>query len=247
MSGFDNEEFNHLWKKYKYKEVKTKTINTEKDTLLYETIQELNQKYGDPKISIQRKNFGIKKDSSELLGYFSARKNKIYINPKNEYLEGYGKEYFTDIRLEELAHSKQFQKRHMTKRIVKEVRRLARNGFDHSKLYDEKGTIEYEAHTTIYPELIKEFVDTYTSKIDTNNLEQITKTEIMIAKYYYTPETDKNIKYLTEIASKRQKEIMIRIQEEIKKNNETTDKYIEEIRRMVERLEKYIENEKNTK
>jgi len=47
------------------------------------------------------------------------------------------------------------------------------NGRDYDALYDIQGTIEYDAHTTIESELLKEFLCSYIAAIDASKTEQI--------------------------------------------------------------------------
>lgn len=98
------------------------------DTILYATIGEMNQKYGNPEISQERKT-----SRNRYYGRFSNKNNTIYINPeckKNELLA-------IEIRLSELSHSKQLKEGKLTgKRIMHDQIKRILTGFNGRRLYE---------------------------------------------------------------------------------------------------------------
>jgi len=157
------------------------------DTLLYETIMELQTKYKNPNITFKRP----KRVNSQYDWYFSKRKNTIHIDltsiinhaktqkqQNNAILSR-----LLDIWLLEMSHGKQditFKKKR------KDFRTFIKVGFDYDEMYDTEGTIEYEAHKILEKEIINEFLELYASKIDITNQEEVKRADYLFDRYEYT-------------------------------------------------------------
>lgn len=240
LADNDNELMNAWGKKFWYTPNHMDSVRMAKDPILYETMKELNQKYGNPKITMKRPK-DVNENKYEWC--FSKKENTIYINPKH--MNGYSKKRTVSTWLAELSHSKQHQKKYMTWREIKDRITLIQEGFNYDKLYNIKWTMEYEAHKIIEPELIHEFIKTYISKIDTNNIWEVEKAEDMMDYYYdYTrKQADTLEKKLQFIVNKeKQKELAEENEiEELKKKIEETNmlskKLLEEMKKIVEKNE----------
>jgi len=88
------------------------------------------------------------------------------------------------------------------KKKIRDIKTLVKNGLDYDQMYDTEGTVEYEAHTILEPEVINEFMETYASKIDTTNTQQVEKAEMVFDRYTYTKKekdtTNKNLEFMLE-------------------------------------------------
>ncbi|EKD25304.1 MAG: hypothetical protein ACD_80C00086G0002 [uncultured bacterium (gcode 4)] len=202
-SNLDNEGMKSLWKKYWYTASDIDSIAPEeKDPILYETMKELNQKYGNPKITIKRLGWRNRNDY-----LWSFYKKTIYINQKDT--TDQEKESIIEVRLAELSHSKQFQKGHMTLRMIKDMIMLIKAGWNGRKLYEKKWSIEYEAHKIIQPELINEFIEMYISKIDTTDIQQVIKAKNIFSIYEYNKKQidtlNKNLQFIIREEKKNKK------------------------------------------
>ncbi|MFA7717713.1 MAG: hypothetical protein WC875_03275 [Candidatus Absconditabacterales bacterium] len=174
MSSVDNESIKTLFKERGYKKTGLDAVKQEeKDSALYETIRELNVRYGNPKITPK---WSTTFNGKNYRGQFSPIKNTIHINPRiyND------KQEMIVIRLAELSHAKQYQQKGMIGRIVKDAITWTENDFTYKKLYDKEGTIEYEAHKIIEPEIYLEFVEYYLSKIDSADSKDTARAEHLI-------------------------------------------------------------------
>lgn len=128
---------------------------------IYELIWQLEKECNNPKIKFVVNPPSFLTDNLTI--NYSSLKNAIYIDIL---AQGGG----PDDLIAELAHSKQFRGS-LFKRIIKDLRYtkdlikvFLRGGFnterlneEYSKLYAEKGTIEYEAHSEIAPELKEKY------------------------------------------------------------------------------------------
>jgi len=134
----------------------------------------------------------IKMVGEEYDGHFSNRKNTIQINFKNimqdikknkaDNIINFQGEML-DIGLMEMSHGKQditFKKKR------KDFWKFIKLGFDYDEMYDTEGTIEYEAHEILEPQIINEFLEMYTYRIDTTNAEQVEKADYLFDRYTYT-------------------------------------------------------------
>ncbi len=181
------------------KKTDAKYISFEPDILLYKTIQELSNKYGNPKITFKRPKLVQEKYD----GHFTKHSNTIKINLKrlinkikNDKNISFQRE-IVDIRLIEMSHGKQTI---TMKKKIRDLKIFIKNGFDYDKMYDTKWTIEYEAHTILQPEVIDEFMEDYISKIDTTNDQEIKRAEFIFDRYTYTKKwgdmTKKNLDFI---------------------------------------------------
>lgn len=179
----------------------SKYIVLQPDTILYETIQELQKKYGNVKISFTRP----KSIDESYDGHFSKRKNTIQIhlkniienikNSKNCMVSFQGE--MLDIKLMEMSHKKQditFKKK------WNDFRTFIKVGFDYDEMYDTEGTIENEAHEILEPQIINEFLEIYASKIDTTNTYKVGKADFYFERYEYTnkdlDKTNANLQFM---------------------------------------------------
>ena len=179
MSNLDNEEIKTLLKGYGYKKAVLDSVKQEEDSKLYQTIREMNKKYGNPKITPK---WSSAFNGKNYQGQFSPIKNMIHINPKIYN----NKQEMLAIRLAELSHAKQYQEKGMMRRVIKDGVTWIQDDFQYKELYNQKWTIEYEAHKIIEPEIINEFLELYASKIDTTDAQQVTKADIIFNRFTYT-------------------------------------------------------------
>lgn len=74
-------------------------------------------------------------------------------------------------------------------------------------MYETEGTIEYEAHKILEPEIINEFLEIYAHKIDTTNAEQVERADYLFDRYEYTnknPDTmNKNLMFMIDREEER--------------------------------------------
>lgn len=115
-------------------------------------------------------------------GQFSPIANTIHLNPKIYD----NKQEMLAIRIAELSHAKQYQEENMIGRIFADGVMRINNNFRYKRMYEQKGTIEYEAHKIIEPQIINEFLELYASKMDTTNAQQIAKADIIFDALTYT-------------------------------------------------------------
>jgi len=166
MSNLDDESIKTELQNHGYATTILNTLKPEeKDSALYETILEMNQKYGDPKITSKRS--GIL-NGKYYRGQFSPITHNIRINAKIYN----NKKEMVSIRLAELSHAKQYQGKRMILRMLKDGVKLLENGFKYDKMYDQKETIEFEAHKEVEPELYVEFIQSYRDKIDIHDAKE---------------------------------------------------------------------------
>ncbi len=112
MAGIvHTEEMEKIFSENSIKKQDNKLISLIPDTLLYESIMELQTKYSNPNITFKWPKF----IGEEYDGHFSQRKNTIEINlpnlikySKNNKEQTNALQYsMLDIRLSEMSHSKQ--------------------------------------------------------------------------------------------------------------------------------------------
>lgn len=81
-------------------------------------------------------------------------------------------------------------------------------------MYETEGTIEYEAHKILEPEIINEFLEMYISRIDTTNAEQVKQADYYFDRYEYTKKTSEtnnaNIQFMMRRKDERDMEKMKR-------------------------------------
>jgi hypothetical protein len=134
MSNVNNDGMKVLFEEYRYKTSPLDSLKQEeKDTALYETIREMNQRYGNPEITPKRSSTF---NGKNYRGQFSPSltKNKIHINPRIYN----NKPEMVVIRLAELSHAKQYQQKGMIERIIKDGVTRIKDDFKYKKLYNQK-------------------------------------------------------------------------------------------------------------
>ena len=114
MSNLDNKEIKSVLKKYGYNASIIDTLlQEEKDPVLYQTMLEMNKKYGNPKITPKRS--GILNEK-KYKGLYSPIGNKTRINA-SIYNNRHEMVY---IWLGELCHAKQFHEKFMLPNMLKD-------------------------------------------------------------------------------------------------------------------------------
>lgn len=141
----------HMWQKTR-------------DEALYKTMKTINQKYGNSRATFTMPKVAIQNDRS---GYYKFSKKLVCLKRD-------APELVLVERLDEECHGVQKQNGVISLfRKAKDGITFLKNEMDYDELYDIPGTIEYEAHTLIQPQLVKEFLETYIENIDTTNSKNI--------------------------------------------------------------------------
>ena len=131
MSNLDNEDIKTLLKRYGYKKAGLDSVKQEEDPTLYQTIREMNKRYGNPKITPK---WSSAFNGKNYKGQFSPIKNMIHINPKIYN----NKQEMLAIRLAELSHAKQYQEKGMMRRVIKDGVIWIQDDFKYKELYNQR-------------------------------------------------------------------------------------------------------------
>ncbi len=161
LSGFDTDIlYPEVWKE----------IPHYNDPLLYQTIWEMNIKYRNPKIKLTEK-FPNSTTLADYSGYF----NRIRLQKDTTaWIDSlFNQKYYIEAWIAELSHAYQVKRDGLEEYNAKGLRDdslIAAQKKTYLDLYDMPWTIEFEAHRIIGKKLKKEFIDTYASLCDNNDV-----------------------------------------------------------------------------
>lgn len=191
------QEFDTMLKRHWY-ENHTIKINTliPPDEAMYKTILEMQTKYGNPKISFSWKFINFETWTNEpKRARFDCLTNTIqshqldsvmiqFNNTKEienfrlehiPWLSGLNantrQQYLINNWIAELAHARQLKEKWLIKMSADGTIEYIWSWFDYDKLYEKKGTTEYQAHIEYEPILAREFIHIYQKYINKHSAE----------------------------------------------------------------------------
>lgn len=166
---------------------KINNILWRKDSVMYKTIWKMHTKYKNPKITLVDK---FDKENTRADYDFSSDNIRL----KKNIWENFNQSYYIESRLAELAHAYQLRRdgaKTYIEKSLKDESLIKANGGVYDDLYSIPWTMEYEAHQIIEEKLKKEFIDTYLSFSDTNNIQHLYKNLALNAWFFEWYDTQK--------------------------------------------------------
>ncbi|MCX6824920.1 MAG: hypothetical protein NTY80_01730 [candidate division SR1 bacterium] len=210
LSGFDT--------KILYPDT-SKEITGDEDSLMYKTVRAMHTKYMNPKIALVKK-FNEKNTRATYVAI--ADSMGLQKNIRSD--KALNQKYYIESWLAELAHAYQLERDGLQlfkERTYEDDSLVKAQGKIYDNTYDIPGTIEYEAHHDIEKALKKEFITTYISLCDTNNIDQLQKIFVLNSDFFENYSNRKEaIKYYEEITRTGYRNDMKRITELKNKSTE---------------------------
>ena len=148
-----------------------KSITGEQDSVMYKTIWAIQVKYKNPKTKLVEKF-----DQESIIATYNPRHNTTSLR-KNILLDKIlDQKYYIESWIDELTHAYQLKRdgiEQHEEQLLRDDSLMTAEKRDADDVYSTPWTVEYEAHHTIEKILKKEFIATYASSGDMNDINHL--------------------------------------------------------------------------